>query len=339
MGEPRRAVDWCAGAGGASLGLIRAGFRLVGAVEWDEHAAAAHKVALPGCPITCGDVRDYTPPPADLWWWSPPCQAWSTAGNRLGAEDPRNGWPWVWEAYDRTPAAHRPASLIAENVPGMLQHRGTGCDATCPGCYVEGVVLPELRSRFASVEMRELMASDYGTPQHRRRVFIACGPEPFRWPVPTHGDPTAGILMGAGRLPWVSSGEALGLTQGALMACGHTGMGRPRGLELPAPSVTGVGNMVLTYGRSGWNLDEEGNRLPQSSPLSEPALTVHAQPHQIKVPGWRSLTPAECGVLQGFPADYPWQGPKREQYRQAGNAVPPQVSEALGRAVREVMGG
>ena len=76
-------------------------------------------------------------------------------------------------------------------------------------------------------------------------------------------------------------------------------------------------------------------------PLDTPAPTVLFSARSNKVE-WidsdiacdpkadgRKVTATEAGVLQGFPADYPWRGPASRQKQQIGNAVPPPMAAAL----------
>jgi DNA (cytosine-5)-methyltransferase 1 len=231
-------IELFAGAGGASLGLLRAGFTEVRAVEWDASACATRRAA--GLRCDEGDVRDlshYEGVTADAVWSSFPCQAWSTAGKRLGKDDPRNGWPWTVDVLDQV----KPRWFMAENVPGLTHHRGAcngRCADDCARLYFEQTILRELRERFAWVDYRILDAARFGVPQNRERLIIVAGPHAIDWPKETHAPPeelrTVG-LFGETRKPWRTVREALNLS-GALRPERGAGMCERHG-ERPDHSV------------------------------------------------------------------------------------------------------
>ena len=303
-------LDLFGGAGGVATGLDSLGVEHV-SVEWWQPAADVARAA--GHRVVVGDVRDPDTLDAaarelggvDLLWASPPCQAWSTAGQRNGAADERNGWPWTIDALARLDWP----PLIAENVPGMLHHSGQHCGDPnrCARCYVDGWLLLRLREHYVHVEVRTLDAADLGVPQHRRRVIIQARHDGIRWPALTHGDPASMFVAAGVRKRWRTVRDVLGYGgTGALwLRTEMTGAtGRPD--TQPAPAVGGAG---VLYAH-----DEDPGRR-----LAAPAAAG------------RRLTVDECAVLQGFPAGYPWHaaGSKSAAYQAVGNAVPPAMSAAL----------
>lgn len=312
-----RCLELFAGAGGAALGLEAAGIEHVALCEWDPDACATLRAAGLG-PVVEGDVRDLDAieavagaGPVDLLWSSFPCQAFSTAGKRLGASDERNGWPWSVDAIDR----FRPRWFLAENVYGLLTHSEEGHPNPmhCPRCYFETVILAELRERFEFVGWWLLDAADYGVPQHRRRVIIWAGPTPVRAPVATHAAPNStrqGTLFGGGVKPWVTMAEALGVDPSACVATDSWAKNREQiGITGPAHTITVRVGRADPWTSSGVPFIIDKTRRP--------------------------LSVTEAAVLQGFQPNHKWQGAKTAHYRQIGNAVPPKLAEVVGRAIIE----
>lgn len=314
-----RCLELFAGAGGAALGLEGAGMEHAALCEWDPDACATLRAAGLG-PVVEGDVRDLDAiqavvgPSVDCLWSSFPCQAFSTAGKRLGAADERNGWPWTVAALDR----FRPRWFLGENVRGLLCHSSTSCGdpMACAGCYFHGVILPQLRERYAHVGWWLLNAADFGVPQHRRRVILWAGPVPLTPPTRTHGP-------GMFTRPWVSMGEALGLSDGMVFPAGVTGVAAPRSMAEAAGTITGKATAYLMQ------------PSPTVTVADGQGLGSRATRDQVEAAiGRRRLTVAECSRLQDFPP-HPFQGTKGSQYMQVGNAVPPTLARVVAERVLE----
>lgn len=130
-------------------------------VEFDDAPSKILNRHWPGVP-NYGDVTkvDWSAlPPVDILTGGYPCQPFSAAGRRKGADDERHLWPYVREAI----RVLRPRIVFLENVAG---HRSLGFDQ----------VLGDLAEDGADVWWTSLRASDIGAPHHRERLFILVVP-------------------------------------------------------------------------------------------------------------------------------------------------------------------
>ncbi len=335
-----KCIELFAGAGGAALGLEAAGLEHLALVERDGDACAVLRAAGLG-PVVEADVRDLDAIEAvagsscDLLWSSWPCQPYSSAGLRMGAMDERNGWPWTVDAIDR----FQPAWFMGENVRGLLSHTGI-CPQPhpepdrCPRCYFDATIMGDLRARFAHVGWWLLDAASFGVPQHRRRVIVWASPEPLTPPARTHGP-------GMFTRPWVSMGEALGLSSGRVVAAGETGAGMPRHVNESAPTIGTKGTAYLLRPAPTVTAQEvKGTRASAASGWTFRGGPDRASDALAMATGRRRLTVEECARLQAFPADYPWGAArsKTARYRCIGNAVPPTLARVVGERLMEVAG-
>jgi DNA (cytosine-5)-methyltransferase 1 len=352
-------LEGFAGPGGWSTGLRLAGFtgNSVG-VEWD--AAACRTAVAAGHLRVRADVAAF--PLAHLAGkvdgaiLSPPCQAWSNAGDQKGKLDrgtvheriahfargatpPDREWadersmltaePMRW-AY-----ALRPQWLVLEQVPAVLPLWQSTAEL--------------LRNLGYRVWCGLLDAECYGVPQTRDRAILIArrdgpvgAPAPIRQEYRKDGRYECGNgLFEEALPPPVSMGEALGWVGSGHVVSNYGTGGDPRNrgerrFDEPAATVTGkVGRnkIVGAVERCDWRMAPAGrtSTMVEPRPITSPGHTITGKATAAWIAGddTRQVSVQEAAVLQSFPADYPWQGTKSEQYRQVGDAVPPLLAAAI----------
>lgn len=189
-------ADLFSGAGGLSLGFEMGGSSVVYATDASQHACQtfndAHREELaevtdlsdPGIQRSViRRIRERAGGRPDILLAGPPCQGFSTAGNRR-RDDARSQLFWV---PFRIAEEVKPAVLVVENVQGILSIAGR----TLPSR-----IAAEMSRLGLTPHMCVLRAERYGVPQRRTRVFFV-GIQGERWdpPEPRHSlnDPDAGL--------------------------------------------------------------------------------------------------------------------------------------------------
>ncbi|MFF4361562.1 DNA cytosine methyltransferase [Streptomyces sp. NPDC001604] len=401
-------LDLFAGPGGWSHALNVLGARDIG-LEWDEWACKTR--AMAGQLTIRTDVARYP-----VWIFSgrvlgliasPPCQAWSMAGKRLGLVDQ----PLVHQAVADLAAGRDSReqlldacaderSLLAAEPMRYLHALNTVGEPEWVVMEEVPDVLPLWRQYAAilrtwgfSVWTGILNAADYGVPQTRKRAILLASRVRTAEPSPpTHAqlaEPES--LFGSGRARWVSMAEALGwgaTDRPVPTVCAGGGPGggpepfpsgsrktladaRDRGAWTPHPdSEVALTSRIQGPGWAGrpdanhpsdapvpicateahrwsWSLRSNNQTNATVRRADEPAGTLFfghranectwvAAPasgltdgEQRSAPAPIKITAREAGVLQSFPAAYPWQGNKGQQFSQIGNAVPPRLAAHL----------
>lgn len=175
-------VDLFCGAGGLALGFIWAGWKPIIANDIDAKAVATHERNIVEEAI-CGDINSeevinriisacqqaqLDNPDLPLFViGGPPCQGFSTANTRRGAEDMRN---WLFKAYVNILHKLQPQGFVFENVKGMLNlDKGKFFD----------MITTELRSCTEDIKVNLVNSAYFGIPQRRERVIVIGGSKDF----------------------------------------------------------------------------------------------------------------------------------------------------------------
>lgn len=344
-----RAVELFAGAGGMSLGLMRAGIEVVQAYDSLLPMVETYRRNV-GPHIWQHDLKDiFGVAPMivslapDIICGGPPCQDFSPAGERVEGERAA-----LTRAFAMYVCIARPSWFLMENVPQA---------ATSQAWKDARAML--VKAGYGLTETK-LNASFYGVPQSRKRLFVvgrlgeqdgflesalaaARSAEPMTvrdmlgdalgdafYAHPRHpgkrgvwstAEP-APTMRGSSRRP-IPPGYQPHPSDAALVAAGaffarpyHDGRG-VRTLDEPAPAI------VRTT-----------RERPRQSHIDRPHPADAVHPSAAAV-----LTQEQVSRIQGFPAGWDWSAANvRDVDQMIANAVPAPLAEAIGRVIlaREV---
>jgi len=163
-------IDLFAGAGGLSLGAARAGFEISVAIEKDKHAFETHQKNFSSAKHSDADVSCLSGHRvlelAGLRKGAlagliggPPCQGFSNIGQRK-ANDERNN---LFLHFFRLVSELLPKFFLAENVPGIMDERYQ---------TLREKAFKLIKKSYVILPPFEVVASDYGAPTIRKRIFF-----------------------------------------------------------------------------------------------------------------------------------------------------------------------
>lgn len=355
----RKFISFFSGALGLDQGLEAAGLRCLAVNDLDRAATETIRVNKPELRLYDCDIRELSSNsiqrdigirPEELFAivGGPPCQAFSTAGRRLGLNDERGN---VFLHFIDLIRNLRPKYAIFENVRGLLSaplihrpHDQRGprfkpSEQEKPGGALLHI-LEKLEEAGYVTTFNLYNTANFGVPQVRERLIFFASRENREVPFmkPTHNE--TGSM---GLLKWRSLQDAIGHLRGKSMQAAKFPENRlqyykllksgQNWRDLPAKvQKTAMGNSWFAgggktgfYRRLAWD-------KPSPTLVTRPTMKATDLCHPDEL---RPLSVEEYAAIQTFPSNFRLAGNLDNQYRQIGNAVPCIFGKAIGRHIIE----
>lgn len=347
-------IDFFCGAGGLSHGFYEAGYEVVLGIDNNEHALETYRHNHKGSKalninlleedyiqIIKDNINNKT---IDVIIGGPPCQGFSLTGARK-KDDVRNR---LYHTMFEAAKVFKPKAIVLENVPGMLTLYNGG---------FKNRVIEEFESlEDYNFDFKVLYGPDYGIPQIRKRVFFIGIHKDYgevKFPEPTHTPenyvtceqaisdlPSLENEMGKCPTNYIINNNLSNyqklMRKNSNILYNHIGTNHTDHVKWVISQVPEGGNhkdLPEGVGDSR-NFNEAWTRY-HSQKQSKTIDTGHRNHFHYK---WNRVpTVRENARLQSFPDTFEFLGNKTQQYRQAGNAVPPLFSYNLGKTIKEIL--
>lgn len=348
----RDVISLFSGAMGLDIGMSNAGLNVIIGQDYD--ASCVETMKANGHNVLSGDIRNIQPQELlditglrigepFMICGGPPCQPFSTAGKRMGINDPRGS---LFMDFIRMIDYIRPRFFVMENVKGImsapLKHVPNAKRDESDPEQKSGTVLDVILAEFSKLGYKTvyglLDAVNYGVPQFRER-FVLIGSrdgEDIFLPVPTHFQTHQNPVY-----RWKTVGDAIRDLEDDKSECATLSAERKKYLHM----VPEGGNWRdlpedLIPVAMGGAYESGGGKVGFYRRLSyaQPSPTITTSPAQKATmlchPKFdRPLSVKECARIQQFPDDWVFAGTTAAKYRQIGNAVPVGLGTAIGMAV------
>lgn len=345
-----RSISLFSGAMGLDIGLMKAGIDIRIGQDFDDYCVRT--MLANGHPGILGDIRNISSRQIlqasemrvgepFLICGGPPCQPFSTAGKRLGINDPRGS---LFRDFVRMIDEIRPRFFVMENVKGLMSALLKDEDGKNTDIKVLDIILEEFRKLNYKTVYGILDAVNYGVPQFRER-FVLIGSrdnESIFLPVPTHFH----IHQNAA-YRWATLGDAIIDLEDTKGECAAFSENRLHYLRMipEGGNWRNLPESVLEDAMGGAYMSGGGKvgfyrRLSYTQPsptvVTSPVQKATMMCHPTKD---RPLSVAEYARIQQFPDSWQFIGTTASKYKQIGNAVPIGLAKAIGEMLISVATG
>ena len=312
-------IEVCAGGGGLSAGLIKAGFTPILLNDNNSDCCKTLKHNHPDANVVCSSMEkiDYSQfiNKVDLLTGGVPCQSFSQAGLRKGLDDPRGD---LIIKFIEILNLIKPKIFMIENVKGLLTHD--------KGKTIETIIDTLNKNKLYNISYKCLDASKYDVPQKRERVFIIGVlkniTQPFEFPKESL---TKKVLKDILYNVPHSNGAKYNEDKIKLFKMIPQG-----GCWVNLPE-----NLQKEYLGNSYNSGGGKRGILYRLSMEKPSLTLLCTPSQKQTERChpleeRPLTMREYARVQTFDVSYEFIGSLNSQYKQIGNAVPVELAKRMG---------
>lgn len=341
-------LDLFCGAGGFSAGFDSLkNFQTIIGVDFDQYAMETFEKNFPNAIPILGDLTNKKiqekiiklakKNKVNMVIGGPPCQGFSLKGKNLGLDDPRN---FLFLEFFNIVKELKPEVIVIENVKNLLRSEN-------------GYFINQIKNKFESIgyilNYGIMNAKNFGVPQNRERAIII-GSLTNSIELPLGNNKLTTVRDAISDLAYLNSGEGLieseyinksqskyqkklrgkkvynhFATNHSEIALKKLSLIPPEGDKSYLPKeLHGKQKFATTWSRLIWDdisptIDTRFD-TPSNGRNSHPFLN-------------RSITPREAARIQSFHDDFIFYGTKSAICKQIGNAVPPFLAKAIGKAI------